>query len=121
VILNLTQHQATPEQIEAGVSQSQSQEIRRLLTFERLPTRREIAERAEALAEIAEASGEPAAMIGGAPYLMSELEAALCERGITPLYAFSRRESVEEITDSGETVKRTVFKHLGFVEGGTEL
>jgi hypothetical protein len=68
------------------------------------------------LAEIAEASGEPAAMIGGAPYLMSELEQALFERGITPLYAFSKRESVEEVTDSGETVKKTVFKHLGFVE-----
>jgi hypothetical protein len=121
MIVNLTQHQATPEQIEAGVSQSQSQEIRRLLTFESLPTRREIAERAEALAEIASATGADYAMIGGAPYLMSELEHALRDVGVTPLYAFSRRESIEEINENGETVKRTVFKHLGFVEGGTEL
>jgi hypothetical protein len=120
MIVNLTQHEASPSQIEAGVSKSQSQEIRRLLTFDSIPTRREIAERADKLTDIAQASGAEYAMIGGAPYLMGALEAALIERGIMPLYAFSRRDSVEEVID-GKTVKRTVFRHLGFVEGGTEL
>lgn len=53
-------------------------------------------------------------MIGGAPFFMKELEEELSYIGI-PVYAFSRRESVEEVVD-GKVVKRSVFKHLGFVE-----
>ncbi len=36
-------------------------------------------------------------MIGGAPYFASEQERALSEFGIRFCYAFSRRESVDEI------------------------
>lgn len=55
------------------------------------------------------------AMIGGAPYLMAELEKELYKVGVTPIYSYSDRISVETITDSGETIKTSVFKHLGFV------
>jgi len=44
------------------------------------------------------------------PYLTD----ALRVRGIVPLYAFSRRESIEEKTDDG-TRKISVFRHLGFI------
>ena len=119
-ILNLTQHAPTQEQIEAGVIQSVAHsEIQRLLTFNSLPTREEITERAEDLAEIATGAqllgGVDHVMIGGAPYLMRPLEEELLRRRITPLYAFSVRESVEEIQADGSVRKTQVFRHGGWV------
>jgi len=122
-ILNLTQHKTTPDQLTAGVVDPESpwkEGIQRALTFEDLPTPEEIQRRAEALAKIAEITkgiyGHDAAMIGGAPYLMSALERELRKRGIKPLYAFSKREVVEEQLPDGTVRKTQVFKHLGFVE-----
>ena len=120
-IINLTQHAATAEQLAAGVfdvpNEGARRELLMQLTFGDLPEDGEIVERAEALASIAMAFGARAAMIGGAPYLMSTLERELREGGITPLYAFSRRESVEEKLPDGSVRKVAVFRHLGFVEG----
>lgn len=122
-ILNLTQHFTTPEQVSAGVvepAEEDKQMIQKLLTFEDLPTSGGIQKRAEALARVAEILtkeySHDAVMVGGAPYLMSALEKALKERGIKPLYAFSRREVVEEQLPDGTVKKTQVFKHLGFVE-----
>ena len=55
------------------------------------------------------------AMIGGAPYLMAELEKELWRLGIEPVYAFSRRESVESTDAEGNVTKTAIFKHIGFV------
>jgi hypothetical protein len=135
-ILNLTQHTATPEQIAAGVvageiSDAQQTEVRALLTFDTLPTPVEVRRRAERLAQIAASaftivdyggdSGLCAnesfkfAMIGGAPYLMAPLEVALRAHGITPVYAFSVRESVDQTQPDGSVRKIAVFRHAGFV------
>lgn len=118
-ILNLTQHNASREQIEAGVENvpaSISEEVKKLLTFNSLPSKSDIDARAKELANIALQCGARKAMIGGAPYLMSALEEALKENGIKPLYAYSERVSVEVELEDGSVVKRNVFKHLGFVE-----
>lgn len=116
-IINLTQHIATEAQSAEGVFEPREKaNVQQLLTFDILPTREDIVARAEALAEIAEGEGAPYAMVGGAPYLMGALENALKKRGIKPLYAFSIRESIEEILPTGEVIKRNVFRHLGFVE-----
>jgi len=135
-ILNLTQHSPTPEQIAAGVvwgeiSDAQETEVRALLTFDTLPTPVEVRHRAERLAEIAASAftivdygGDSGlvsnesfkfAMIGGAPYLMAPLESALRARGITPVYAFSVRESVDQVQPDGSVRKVAVFRHAGFV------
>lgn len=123
LIVNLTQHGASAEQIKAGVfdlDSSRKDILREELTFDHLPSARDIRRRAEAIASLASicpsASGEFAshAMIGGAPYLMAPLESALRAKGIVPLYAFSVRESVEKVID-GATVKTNVFRHAGFV------
>ena len=136
-ILNLTQHTATPEQIAAGVtcgdinSDAQLREIAALLTFDTLPATQEIVSRAERLAEIASTTttlvdygGDSGlcvnerfrfAMIGGAPYLMAPLEVALRARGITPVYAFSIRESVDQVQPDGSVRKVATFRHAGFV------
>ena len=122
MILNLTQHPATPEQIEAGVvdlPDSVRPALIGWLTFSQLPSREEIEDRAEALALLADSllpeEGDPAAMIGGAPYLMAPLEAALRNQRIRPLYAFSRRESVEQTLPDGTIRKTSIFRHAGFI------
>ncbi len=122
MIVNLTQHAATKEQLDAGVvelSQEQKKGLAALLTFTSCPTKKEVSERAIAIAAVAaEFVGNDfnsSAMIGGAPFLMSALEKALLGQGITAVYAFSERVSVEEHRD-GAVVKTNVFRHVGFVE-----
>ena len=138
VILNLTQHTATPEQREAGVYDPKTPEdIKAALTFNELPSKQEIETKALTLAALAVKEvfhqvleDRPASeemldiesqmlgmrvMIGGAPYLMAPLEKALRDANLTPVYAFSKRESVEVILDNGDVRKTNIFKHLGFV------
>ncbi len=115
-ILNLTQHPTTATQAAAGVFEPASkQAVRQLLTFDELPSHEEIRARASTLAEIACHEQVDAAMIGGAPYLMSALESALMFRGIAAVYAFSKRESVEETLEDGSVRKTIVFRHVGFI------
>ena len=110
MIINLTQHLATAEQIAAGVVDlpaDQREDLVQALTFESLPTADEILAAAEAIAELAVQNGlgddcldSPApksAMIGGALWLMAPLADALRRRGVQPLFAFSTRESVESV------------------------
>lgn len=139
MILNLTQHPATPEQLAAGVfdpTPEERAEIVALLTFDELPQKGEIEDRADMLALTALAilsarfralplceqerrleDGECGyfAMMGGAPFLMLHLENELVDKGINPLYAFSVRESVEETLPDGSVKKTAVFRHKGFV------
>ena len=125
MIVNLTQHPATTEQLAAGVFDLQGEQLallKALLTFEDIPTAEQIEERAELIAELAVMAewGDrdfvpTAAMIGGAPYLMGALERALKAKAVNPLYAFTRRESVEEVLPDGSVRKQAVFRHTGFV------
>lgn len=117
-ILNLTQHPATPDQVAAGVVDLPAERrefLVKLLTFEELPSRYEIEEVALHIAALCDTEWVTTAMIGGAPYLMSALEEALSTIYVKPVYAFSKRESVEELQPDGSVRKATVFKHLGFV------
>lgn len=122
-ILNLTQHRATPDQIEAGVYDIPAQDILAhaidLLTFGTLPSCEEVKRSAEALAQVASiyTPRGGAVMIGGASFLMPPLHFALEYRGFVPVYAFSSRKSVEKAMPDGSVQKASVFQHLGFVEG----
>jgi hypothetical protein len=127
MILNLTQHPATAEQIAQGVVDLPAElraELGRLLTVDALPTRQEIQDRCESVAalvyENAADNAPAAAMIGCAPWMMGHLVKSLRDAGIVQcLAAFSKRESVER-TDlvTGGVTKTAVFKHVGFVECG---
>jgi hypothetical protein len=94
MILNLTQHPATPEQIEAGVvdldaladygegvlvTGHRPDDVRAMLTFDHLPTRVDLRKRAGALANVVAqlVVDDTAVMIGGAPFFMAPLEEAL--------------------------------------------
>jgi len=129
MIINLTQHPATPEQLAAGVVDIPAHArdgLVEALTFGELPTRYEILFRAACLAELAVQNGlgpddgnDPiptAAMIGGAMWLITPLASELRLRGIAPMFAFSTRE-VEEVMQPDGTVKKvSVFRHAGFVQ-----
>ena len=70
-MINLTQHQATTDQLAVGVVDLTGQQlalVKTLLTFDEIPTESEMKERAYQIAEIARKHGV-AAMIGGAPFL----------------------------------------------------
>ncbi len=124
-IVNLTQHNATPDQKASGavdLPETTRALVREALTFNDLPDADVIRARAQAIVGLMLDCIDrldwdaDAAMIGGAPYLMSALESELREVGIRPLYAFSIRESVEAVAEDGSVTKQTVFKHEGFVE-----
>ena len=116
-ILNLTQHKATKEQLEAGVidlSEKNREFLIKELTFDEMPSREEIKRRAENIGLIPGQYGFMFAMIGGAPFLMPSLEKVLIRESISPLYAFSKRESVE-VNKEGNIIKTSIFVHKGFI------
>lgn len=117
-MLNLTQHVATAEQLKAGVVEPTPEvkkEIQTLLTFNTLEETQEVKERAYKLALIAKQHGVERTMIGGAPFLMPELEAMLAMADISAHYAFSQRVVEEVSKEDGTVEKKVVFKHMGFV------
>lgn len=138
LVINLTQHEMTGDQYKYndenlveikfkpynGTSLGSPDYVKRLLNFNAKPDKKEIISRAIALAAYASGLLNQAkndgdrlyALIGGAPYLMAPLEEALKQEGITPLYAFSQRESIETVNADGTVVKTAVFKHKGYIE-----
>ncbi|OLP04482.1 hypothetical protein [Rhodoferax antarcticus] len=120
MILNLTQHAASAEQLAVGVVDlppADKAHLVRLLTVDSLPSRAEIDDRCADIATLASLH-EPVAlqaMIGGAPWMMSALEGALMDAGIEPIYAFSERDSVDQHQPDGSVRKVAVFRHVGFV------
>lgn len=56
-----------------------------------------------------------AVMLGGAPFFMGALERWCYAQGLIVLYAFSARESIDETQADGSVVKKSIFKHKGFV------
>ncbi len=118
-ILNLTQHAGTPDQ---GVIEPKNKAaIQAALTFETLPTMADIRDRASVIAglvaqeSIDQGVDFDAAMIGGAPFLMASLEDALKNDGVTPLYAFSVRQSSDTVLPDGTVKKTAVFRHGGII------
>ena len=117
-ILNLTQHAATEQQTKEGVIEpkpADKEKIRKLLTFDEVPSKKELVHRAIKLAEIAARYNVKQAMVGGAPYLMPPLEIALLSYGIEPVYSFTRREVVEMTNEDGTVKKTAIFAHVGWV------
>ena len=124
-IINLTQHELTPEQREFIDIECHTdrQKVKDLLTFTKLPTKEEIYYRALDLAAIVENIVDQdehvdlfLVLIGGAPYLMKPLIEELKKIGVTPVFSYTDRVSVETMQPDGSVVKTQVFKHLGFVE-----
>ena len=129
IIINLTQHAATAEQVAVGVVDLPAEQREALidaLTFESIPDAEEIRDRAHDIAELACFNGlggddgdDPFpshAMIGGAFRLMAPLAKELRLRSIEPVFAFSVRETEEKALPDGSVKKMAVFRHGGFVQ-----
>ena len=128
IIINLTQHPASAEQIAAGVVDLPSEArdaLIALLTFSSIPDAEEIRDRAHDIAELACFNGlggddedDPfpsQAMIGGAFWLMAPLAEELKARNIQPVFAFSVRETEEQTQADGSVRKVAVFRHAGWI------
>lgn len=120
ILINLTQHNLTKEQLQGAVEVGNNvrDEVIKLITFNELPTAGAIKDNASRLAEICRDMHVSHAVIGGAPYLMGPLEQSLRRVGVTPLYAFTERVAVE-VTDpvTGEVTKTSKFNFAGWIEG----
>lgn len=129
MIINLTQHAATAEQVAVGVEDLPAEQLEALidaLTFESIPDAGEIRARAHDIAELACFNGlggddgdDPFpshAMIGGALWLMAPLAKELRLRSIEPVFAFSVRETEEKVQPDGSVKKVAIFRHAGFVQ-----
>jgi hypothetical protein len=119
-ILNLTQHPATKDQVDAGVvnvTDADLVTLKKALTFDEPPSRLELIRRRRTIVGMASKYNCIRVMLGGAPYLCTELDLSLSLDGYTVLYSFSKRVSIE-FTDSktGEVTKTNVFKHIGWVK-----
>lgn len=121
-ILNFTQHAPSTEQKTAGVYDPSKASFlaakAAILNFAALPSREELEQRerdACDLFEIAKEEGAKHVLLGGAPFFMAALERAAVKAGLEPVYAFSKRESVEETLPDGSVIKKSVFVHEGFV------
>ena len=121
-VWNATQHLATPEQVEQGVvdlPEEERENLAKFLTFEELPNSLQLRMHSIAVVgHILAAGAKPGdrVMIGGAPFFMEELSHSCRESGLVPVFAFSKRESVEQAMPDGTVRKVAVFRHLGFVE-----
>lgn len=127
IIINLTQHVPTDDQLAAGavnLPDEKWKEVKDLLTFTSIPRGGDQLGRAMAIAQIVsdycqtlgDEEVEFSAMIGGAPFFMPVLERTLGLSGIKPLYAFSQRVVVEVPQEDGSVKKDAIFKHVGWVE-----
>jgi hypothetical protein len=117
VFLNLTQHQATPEQQAAGVVDTAPKtqgRIATLLTFNDLPERAMIRNRARDPATLAKDLGAKSALIGGEPFLTPLLANHLTAMRIHPLFAFSMRDSEEQVQPDGSIRNVVVSRHIGY-------
>ncbi len=123
IIFNLTQHEATFEQVAQGVCDLPDdlhKQVIELITFDEPPKASEMLRRAQRICAIVDSLmsiGVYGAMIGGAPFFMATLERTLFEEcGIVAKYSFSQRVSQETVGPNNEVVKVSTFKHVSFVD-----
>lgn len=117
-MLNLTQHEATNEQLTQGAYEPLNKEaIKAALTFSAEDILDgKIPERARLLAVLAKGEVEDngQVFIGGLPALMGPLTQALRAEGLEVFFAHSDRVSEDQIQPDGSTKKVAVFRHQFF-------
>lgn len=115
-ILNLTQHRATPAQMEDGIENVPSrlaEQLERLLTFPADYGLTCLSLSAKALAAMAHQLGYEQVMIGGLPALMSHLEREMIALDISVGYARTERVSIDTPQPDGSNKKVSTFRYAG--------
>lgn len=125
-LYNLTQHNATAEQVAMGVIDldgALKEQLIEAITFTGLPTASDVEVKASKLRKIMlsimDTDEEACFMVGGAPYLMAQLgntkRFSVKHFQSRIYFAYSDRVSEEVHNPDGTVTKVNVFKHLGFV------
>ena len=123
LFINLTQHPLSNEQ-RAWANEhcmavvETDADTKSVLDFKELPTKEDLEKRADSIVSklgTRHPDFHRTAMIGGAPFFMAVLERKLKAAGIQPVYAFSKRVSIETTNEHGEVTKTSVLKHEGWV------
>ena len=121
-ILNLTQHNATATQIEAGIIDLPAElktALISIITFPATYTKSDLECKARQVLEVvrdyhgSEVAKTASVMIGGMPSFMPVLERVLSEYGIKVGYACTDRVSEDQVQADGSVKKVAVFKHAG--------
>lgn len=128
VIINLTQHLATPDQASAGlIDMPEDGGLRAALTealsFNHQPDQEELLRRARRVVGImADYAGGMTAlqghkvMLGGFSALMHPLQAACLKAGMQVGYAYlGPCEWVDQLQPDGSVLKMAIFRHGGFI------
>ena len=129
-ILNLTQHESTPQQRKEGLVDLEGvllADLKDILTVNKKPSEEEITGRAIEVGFLAEdyfklENWEKPwkAMIGGAAWFIPSLQEVLEWLDIDPLYAFSIRNTKDTHLPDGAVLKQKkgdlMFRHEGFIE-----
>ena len=118
-VFNLTKHQMTQDQLEAGgVNVPAAQSANNLQDFMAVPSHEELESRANALMNLASAAGAElgdGVMIAGAMYFIPALVQAARNSWFTPTFSFTQRKAVEDKLPDGSVKLSYVFKHESWV------
>ena len=123
-ILNLTQHNSTKDQINAGIIDLPAEFKTALvgaITFPAIYTKADLERKARCVLEVVRDYTGPqggigsieGVMIGGMPSFMPVLERVLSDYGIKVGYACTDRVSEDVQQSDGSVKKVAVFKHVG--------
>ena len=115
-IANITQHAATPEQVQDRVFDllpEDRERLHKLITFPAQYTRQDLEVSAEGIVNLLKEYDCYSCMIGGMPSFMSVLEKALVKAGVAVCYARTERVSVDQAQPDGSVRKVAVFRHAG--------
>lgn len=118
-VFNLTKHQMTQDQLEAGgVNVPAAQSANNLQDFMAVPSDADLKYRAEELVKLAIGAGAShgdGVMIAGAMYFIPALVQAARDAGLIPTFSFTQRKAVEDKLPDGSVKLAYVFKHEGWV------
>lgn len=107
-IINLTD--MSTQKVEGYFDSKDKAQVISLLSFDAIPTHRDIFARAQALAHIAIIENAEAAHIEGPAFMLYALEQALLQRAIQPLYMF-KEEDRRFVEASQESYIRTFVRY----------
>jgi hypothetical protein len=121
-VINITQHNTSPDQVEAGIedlSPDHKTRLKELLTFDEIPHLGDIWQRADTIVSFLtdECGLDPdkhAIMVGGAPFFLPALVEELRTEGFIVYHAFTKR-----VVEEKDGVKKAVFRHEGLIKDVT--
>ena len=117
-IINLTQHDATQDQLDAGVVNligEAAYKLKQAYRFNYVPSAEEKNRRVREIVQIAIDCKAEKALLDGPAWLTSALERELAVHEISAVYSFSMYPIIMTMEGDGTLVKRQRIKHMTFI------